>query len=572
MKIIATLQSALQLSDLRHETLLTWKAFVHTMRYADLGPFVGRTTGAIVANWQHFEPIERKIAIAIVSEIASNSANLMEYVDEVVNMDHIKELKTAGEQLTSTRRSWSFRTRLQKLAEQVSRQNVAVATSAVRELRNFLLANQHELASLSQGDTFDPLTGDLIKAVLQTSRRGMDDHLRRLSLECLGIIGALDPDRLDIKVEVTTMTIVSNFNEPDESVDFAIHLIRDLLVDAYRATNDTKLQTHIAFAIQELLKFCGFSQKVLQSSNASMPLKTRSRWSMFPKDQHETLTPLLESRYTLTDAVPQICPLPIYPKTSTYREWVQLWTSHLLGIVMAQPPHSKAVRDSQSIFGVFRGVLRNQDVNVAHHLLPHLVLAVLHCRDPELGTEVGNEINAILHDLVNLSGPIDKRSLSAHVAFELMDHLSKWLRLQRTENSRSERNEQMKIVEGVLNSFDVELVAHAALQSGAHARSLRNFEQRISSLRRVHRTDADLQNYFENLHQIYADLDEPDGMEGVSNFVISPSLQHQIREHESTGRWTSAQSCWEVRLQQSPEDVNLHLGLLRCLKNLGHYG
>jgi serine/threonine-protein kinase ATR len=61
-------------------------------------------------------------------------------------------------------------------------------------------------------------------------------------------------------------------------------------------------------------------------------------------------------------------------------------------------------------------------------------------------------------------------------------------------------------------------------------------------------------------------------MQGVSISVISPSLEHQIREHESVGRWTSAQSCWEVRLQQSPNDVQLHMGLLRCLRNLGHYG
>jgi serine/threonine-protein kinase ATR len=101
---------------------------------------------------------------------------------------------------------------------------------------------------------------------------------------------------------------------------------------------------------------------------------------------------------------------------------------------------------------------------------------------------------------------------------------------------------------------------------------LRNFEQRISDLRKEKRQTAELQTYYERLHEIYASLDEPDGMEGVSTFVISPSLEHQIREHESTGRWTSAQSCWEVRLQQSPEDLNLHQGLLRCLRNLGHYG
>ena len=37
-------------------------------------------------------------------------------------------------------------------------------------------------------------------------------------------------------------------------------------------------------------------------------------------------------------------------------------------------------------------------------------------------------------------------------------------------------------------------------------------------------------------------------------------------------RRMSAQSCWEVRLQDQPNNVDYHLGLLRCLRNLGHYG
>ncbi len=73
-------------------------------------------------------------------------------------------------------------------------------------------------------------------------------------------------------------------------------------------------------------------------------------------------------------------------------------------------------------------------------------------------------------------------------------------------------------------------------------------------------------------YPLYAELDEPDGMAGISTKVLSPSLEHQIREHESTGRWTAAQSCWEVRLQQEPDNIEPHIGLMRCLKNLGHYG
>jgi serine/threonine-protein kinase ATR len=78
--------------------------------------------------------------------------------------------------------------------------------------------------------------------------------------------------------------------------------------------------------------------------------------------------------------------------------------------------------------------------------------------------------------------------------------------------------------------------------------------------------------YYEGLHEIYTQLDQPDGMEGISTLILSPSLEHQIHQHKSTGHWTAAQSCWEVRLQQQPDNLDFHLRLLRCLRNLGHYG
>jgi serine/threonine-protein kinase ATR len=126
----------------------------------------------------------------------------------------------------------------------------------------------------------------------------------------------------------------------------------------------------------------------------------------------------------------------------------------------------------------------------------------------------------------------------------------------------------------MLSSINHDLMAKAALQCKAYARSLMNFERQIVALREreTPASAKDLTPYYERLHEIYAHLDEPDGMEGISMLILSPSLEHQIRQHESTGQWTSAQSCWEVRLQQSPDNLDFHLGLLRCLRNLGHYG
>ena len=172
--------------------------------------------------------------------------------------------------------------------------------------------------------------------------------------------------------------------------------------------------------------------------------------------------------------------------------------------------------------------------------------------------------------------------------FLLMDHLSTWIRMVRQHmikkrsdakkargvslNNADELEDQLMQVDSLITSIDRDLMSTAAFNCRSYARALMTLEQLIASRKEVHATEAELQPYYERLHLIYSHLDEPDGMEGVSTKVVAPSLEHQIREHESTGRWTSAQSCWELKLQQSPHDVELHIGLLRCLRNLGHYG
>lgn len=169
-----------------------------------------------------------------------------------------------------------------------------------------------------------------------------------------------------------------------------------------------------------------------------------------------------------------------------------------------------------------------------------------------------------------------------------MDHLNKWIRAVRQDLAQKKNdNKRMRVldflqeiednlvkVDSVLSNIDHELVAKAAFECNAFARSLMNFERQIQlrQERGVPLDDKELQSYYERLHEIYAHLDEPDGMEGVTIRVLAPSLEHQIRQHQSTGRWTSAQSCWELQLLQTPENIDSHLGFLRCLRNLGHYG
>ena len=126
----------------------------------------------------------------------------------------------------------------------------------------------------------------------------------------------------------------------------------------------------------------------------------------------------------------------------------------------------------------------------------------------------------------------------------LLDHLSKWIRIvrqdiakQKAEVKRSSRTssasgsttntdieEALLRVDSVLASVDQGLMAKAAFQCKAYARTLMHVEQVILIQRERDAAAADIQKNYDRLHEIYAHLDQPDGMEGVSTMILSRLL------------------------------------------------
>ncbi|KAF8961112.1 hypothetical protein BDZ97DRAFT_1664899 [Flammula alnicola] len=583
-QIMATFQTMVSIPELSEVTLESWYKFLTTLGSTELGPHIGPTSAAIVASWTLFSDHARDTAFqALEYIVCTMGINLQQYLSEIVDLSVIEELRPLDEKLKSMRSTSSSEEELQRILKQSSSDNLTVAMQALRELKSFMLKDHKEyIHRITSGDIFDPMIGQILASLFATACRDNGDGtegLRFLSFECIGVLGAMDPDRCEIPYRNTNMVVMKNYMDEAEGVIFALHLIQDLLVGAFRSTSDIKYQSHLAYSIQELLKFCQFTPALVAASGtASVPIKVRNRWNALPKHVLETVTPLLEARFTLNQSSSPDIQHPIYPTQSTYREWIQLWTTYLISRVSGPT--------AQRLFGVFRSAVRNKDVVVAHHLLPHLVLNILISGNDDDALSIRTEMMTVLNDQVDMesNSTSDKKLLSAQAVFMLLDHLNKWVRVARQELSKKAdpkrpRPDRMNVhlqdqllrLDSILANIDQSLMAKAAFQCKAFARSLMNFEQQIIIIKERESGQDDLPGYYDKLHEIYAHLDEPDGMEGISTLILSPSLEHQIRQHESTGRWTSAQSCWEVRLQESPDNVDFHLGLLRCLRNLGHY-
>ncbi|PCH40938.1 hypothetical protein WOLCODRAFT_69995 [Wolfiporia cocos MD-104 SS10] len=580
-QVMATLQSMIAIPEFADATLQSWYAFLTTLDEHDLGPYVGSTSASLLTFWPTFSQHGQRMAKQCLDFIVRDRGGALgAYLDEVADLEAIPELSTTHQALRAMRETWEPRDKLRKILDRLNSESTTVSVQSLKELRSFMLFKEEEdIRSLTSGDMFDPLIGRMIMSLFSAASRDGEgtETLRMLALDCIGILGAVDPDRLEIGTAASRMVVSSNFQDEDESVLFALHLIKDVLVDAYRSTSDTQYQILLAYAIQELLRFCKFSSALIASRpSGSVGIKVRNRWNSLPKHVLETVSPLLDFKLTMEPRAPTAVEHPIYPSRATYREWIQAWTGHLITKVSGE--HAKA------IFQLFSAPVRNKDVGVAHHILPHLVLNVLLSGSEEEVHNIRQELLAVLDDRPTSESQIvsDKKLLSSQTVFMLLDHLNQWVRIvgrdirnkkaeKKPRRTKSQEEEQLLRIDSVLSSIDVGLMAKAALQCKAYARSLMNFERQILVLQSRGTPAHDLHEYHERLHEIYAHLEEPDGMEGVSTLLLSPSLEVQIRQHESTGRWTSAQSCWEVRLQQSPDNLDFHLGLLRCLRNLGHH-
>lgn len=134
---------------------------------------------------------------------------------------------------------------------------------------------------------------------------------------------------------------------------------------------------------------------------------------------------------------------------------------------------------------------------------------------------------------------------------------------------------QIRSVEGLLAMIPAEVISRRAVECGSYARALFHWEQYIRQQREIAdaaKENPNLEPLYERLQDIYTQIDEPDGIEGISANLQVLNIDQQIIEHRKAGRWTAAQSWYELKLSERPDDVNVQFDLLTSLKESGQYG
>ncbi len=135
--------------------------------------------------------------------------------------------------------------------------------------------------------------------------------------------------------------------------------------------------------------------------------------------------------------------------------------------------------------------------------------------------------------------------------------------------------EQVLRVDQLLSSIPAEIISRRAVECKSYARALFHWEQYIRQEKHkpeLHGQSSGLETLYERLQDIYTQIDEPDGIEGISSHLHVLNIDQQILEHRKAGRWTAAQSWYEILLNEKPDDVDVQVNLLNCLRESGQYG
>ena len=76
----------------------------------------------------------------------------------------------------------------------------------------------------------------------------------------------------------------------------------------------------------------------------------------------------------------------------------------------------------------------------------------------------------------------------------------------------------------------------------------------------------------QEMQEVYANIDEPDGLEGISALLPGLDIQQQVLSQKKAGRWTAAQTWYEMQHAEHPDNVEVQVELLHCLKQAGQHG
>lgn len=150
--------------------------------------------------------------------------------------------------------------------------------------------------------------------------------------------------------------------------------------------------TSHTYALQELLKFCGFASQIGKTTASLRDKKSNSliatRWAAFDDANRSLLAPYLQTRYSTHAILPKKTDTSFFKSENGFSSWIQEWT-----IALIEATERTAAR---SVLLPCKILIRGGDTDTAVWLLPHLILEIWTHAKEQSQVDVLNEMTAVL--------------------------------------------------------------------------------------------------------------------------------------------------------------------------------
>eukprot|EP00889_Picochlorum_renovo_P006812 jgi/Picre1/33842/NNA_001321.t1 len=306
-------------------------------------------------------------------------------------------------------------------------------------------------------------------------------------------------------------------------------------------------------AIQDVLRCDALN---VDRKRASRSKRSTLFFDSLPEETQAIVRPYLDSRYSVTSATKKPQSI-IYQPNMQFIVWFGRW---LIKLVDDCGPGSTV-----SFFKAVSPVIRF-DASTGMMLAPYIILSYLDHKGKQAKSSIVEEFLRVFKENERPSRDESKAGATDKEASK-DDFLGSF---------------DWKILYELIESIPRVQLAHAASKCGAHARALLYFE---THLRLISGGGANIaaassakfsDEYVGLLLEIYGELEEPDGLDGIMKLRQGPSkLEDQRLAAEKNGSWAEASSLYELDISKSNDsigsDSNLLEGRLNCLLQLGHF-
>ncbi|KAL2807609.1 hypothetical protein BJX63DRAFT_436875 [Aspergillus granulosus] len=589
-QICACLRSALGIEELCNHAFTVWGVLVSSLHEEEVEPLLDQTLCIVIKHWATFTEETKKFAYELVEHILeSHSELLREIVGTMPSLASIPVLAKFEDKIQEMKETMDVRSHFLAFSRRCLSENTTVVEQALMELVPYLSKHEEFVHRSVLSEQPDSAVAHLVRSLLDCAVKynTTSESITLLAARCLGHIGCLDPNRVDSIKGKKEILVLSNFEKMEETFDFVLFFLQNVLVDAFLSASNTRAQGFLAYAMQNLLRFCSLNSTVTQRSRGVQSDEKYQRWLDLPEAVRNTLTPFLTSKYTVTvGAVSSNCTYPLFSFKLSHAEWLRNFVQDLL--------QSGNGDNAKSVFSVCSRIIKGQDISIASFLLPFAILnRVVGGTQSEKDDLQCELLNILSHPLPETSNEVyEAILLCSQSVFEVLDYLSRWLQGKKKQlnvlrnHARHEHktskesgrdllmdsySSQIRAVESLLGSIPPEVISKRAVECKSYSRALFHWEQYIRQYRNRPQTQqsTSLEPLYEHLQNIYSQIDEPDGIEGISTHLHVLDIDQQVLEHRKAGRWATAQSWYELQLEKEPENVDAQWHLFTCLKESG---